>query len=952
MLEAALADPLGLVGSLLEKKYRIDRRVAEGGFGVVYAGRHIGLARPLAIKVLKRPADTAATAWGDMIGGFLEEAKLVARLRHPAVVGVIDAGVTRTDAHPDGLAWIVMEWLDGETLAADLAQRRARGAGGRTRAETLALLRPVVDAVAEAHHAGIVHRDLTPNNVMLCPGRHAPAARILDFGIAKVMRPDAAAASGHTTTRGADRAFSLAYAAPEQLSGARTGPWTDVHALGLMITELLVGHPALPADDVDAHYRATFAALRPTPAQHGVDAGAWEPVLARALALDAPARYASAGELLAALEAAADESSAPAVVAAGASAPATGASLAAADAATARASSQIARTPATGVVGPGSSATGVVGPGASATGIVAPASDIVASGVTAPASGVTASGVTAPASGITASASGVTPLAASADGVAAHATSASAVAAPRSRLRRPWLAVTAIGAVLATLAIVGLVRERTRAPVAVVPAPACSAAACSRPGAPGVCRPDVGCVALRSVDCEPLADARALASDATVWLGAMFPRTGPDATWGAREVNAVELARRDFAQVMSGASAADTGERVRPFGVLACDDAVDYHRAARHLADAGVPAVIGLFKAEEAIDLTTSLFIPRRILAIASLSANPLVTMVPHPPGVPRLVWRTTYNSAYAAAAIATWIAQDLEPSLRATGPDLAHRALRIALVRPRNAAGDALGDAFLKKLQFNGASALDNGASYRELTTEAEAPKDAPAYARIQRELLAFAPDIILYAANTAIVDALFAPLEAQWPATTRHRPRYISVASLSKPLLDYIGTDHDRRGRFFGVTPVSSTTTNVRFVTHYNDVFPDDPITRTINPNSSYDAFYVLAYASYAIPRSEPITGDRLARAFARLVPPGTPIDAGIAGIFDAYAALSADRSIDFTGATGKHDFDLATGESAFDQAILCVGSDPLGKPDGVESGLVYVARSKQLTGKLHCP
>src|SRR5262245_9059141 len=237
MLEAAADDPLGLVGALLEKKYRIDTRVAEGGFGIVYAGRHIGLARPLAIKVLKRPAETTTDAWGDMIGQFLEEARLVAKLRHPAVVEVIDAGVTPTDTHPEGLAWIVMEWLAGETLADDLARRRARGDGGRTRAETFALLRPVIEAVAEAHEAGIVHRDLKPNNLMLVPGRLATVARILDFGIAKMMSPEARAPGNATTTEETVRAFSVAYAAPEQLSGARTGPWTDVHALGFLITD-------------------------------------------------------------------------------------------------------------------------------------------------------------------------------------------------------------------------------------------------------------------------------------------------------------------------------------------------------------------------------------------------------------------------------------------------------------------------------------------------------------------------------------------------------------------------------------------------------------------------------------------------------------------------------------------------------------------------------------------
>jgi hypothetical protein len=176
--------------------------------------------------------------------------------------------------------------------------------------------------------------------------------------------------------------------------------------------------------------------------------------------------------------------------------------------------------------------------------------------------------------------------------------------------------------------------------------------------------------------------------------------------------------------------------------------------------------------------------------------------------------------------------------------------------------------------------------------------------------------------------------------------------VAALSKELLGFIGASPERRRRFFGVTPVASTVSNARFVTHYNEVF-EDKITRTIDPNSPYDAFYLLAFATYAIPRGEPVTGERLARAFGKLVPPGRPIDVGLAGIFDAYTALGQDASIDVTGATGNLDFDLATGESAFDQAILCVGVGGDGAAsDGIESGLVYSAALHKLLGAMHCP
>jgi ABC-type branched-subunit amino acid transport system substrate-binding protein len=874
MLQSAASDPLGLVGKLLERKYRIDARVAEGGFGVVYAGQHIALMRPLAIKVLKRAPEVSPAAWGDLIGQFLEEARLVARLRHPAVVAVIDAGVTSLEGHIEGVPWIVMEWLDGETLADNLARRRAHGQPGRTRAETFALLRPVVEAVAEAHEAGIVHRDLNPNNLMLVPGRPATSARVLDFGIAKVMRPDAGAhaMTSVTTTDLTMRAVSIAYAAPEQLSGARTGPWTDVHALGLLITDVLCGGRVIP-DDVDAHYRAAFDPTRPTPGSLGVDAGDWEPILARALALSACDRYASAGALLAALD-----SATPGALR---STPPRRRRRTAAPPAPSEARDGLAR---------------VRGrPGRIAA-------------------------------------------------LIAVAIVLAAAAAMRWYLDRGGGAA----------GVAAPVAARAAAPVAGRDTNGCTSnAACARPGSPAICRPGVGCVALRSPDCEPLADPRALGSDATVWFGAMFPRSGPDArAFGDANVNAVELARRDFAQVMSGTSAGGTLERARPFGVVVCDDAIDPRRAANHLVNLGVPAVIGFYTSVEAIDLTTSLFLPNRILAIAALNANPLVTNVPHPDGAPRLVWRTTYSSAAAATALAAWIDGELEPSLRRGGRELGHGAMRVALLRPRGAAGQALSDAFSKTLRFNGKSALDNGASYRELTFEAEAPKTSPEYAAMTRELLAFSPHVVLHAGNAAIVEALFAPLEAAWPAGAPLRPRYAGVAPIPNEVLAFIGANKERRGRFFGVTPVSSTVANARFVTHYNAVFPDK-VTLTLDPNTSYDAFYLLAYATYAIPSAEAVTGERLSHAFGRLVAPGRRIEVGLSGIFDAYAALSKDGSIALVGATGKLDLDPSTGEPAFDLAILCVGVDAHDRAsDGIESGLVYSATSRKLEGTMRCP
>lgn len=836
----SVEDRFGLIGQLLERKYRVDRAVAEGGFGIVYAGHHIALDAPIAIKVLKRALHLDDDAWDALREQFLAEARTVAKITHPGVVKVLDAGTTN-----DGLPWIVMEWIAGETLADDLARRRGRG--GRSPAETLALLRPVIEALGEAHELGIAHRDLKPSNVMLVKGR----ARVLDFGIAKTFEPheeEEGPPSGHTTTESSRRVFTAAAAAPEQLAGTRTGPWTDVHAIALLFTELLTDAPPYPAGDATDHIRAVFDASRPTPGKAGVDVGEWEPILARALSLKPNDRHTDANAFLAAIDA--------------------------------------VPVPLREGVAPS------VPP-------VSRAAHTVESVVNAP-----------------------RPEAAQSTNGAMF------LSAPPAARRWPRAAI-AIG-VVAALAIAGGARLVAKKDAAAPPSKACTShAACTKAsGSASACMPEIGCVPRASVDCDVHADPNALASDDTVWIGTMFPKTGPDgASFGLANDRAVELARRDFAQTMSASSA-------RLFGVISCDDAVDPRRAATHLVAQGVPAVIGFHSSVEAMELASSIFLPKKIATIAALNTNPLVTRVPA--SGPRLVWRTTYSSANAAAALSAFV-ETLAPT-------------KVALIRPKHAAGAAFSETVFATLRFNGKSALDNGYAFRELTFEEEG-KDL---ANLVEPLARFAPNVILYAGPTGLIDGVFAPLEARWPKDAP-RPRYASVALMPKELLDFIGSDGDRRKRFFGVTPVSSTPANARFVMHYNEAFPE-PITRTIAPNSSYDAFYLLAYATYALPRSEPVTGPSLTGAFARLVPSASTtrtIDVGLSSIFDGYTALANGQSFDLDGATGPLDFDLATGEAPFDQAILCAGIDEGGKAfDGIESGLVFSAKTKRLEGSLRCP
>ncbi|MFO0646045.1 MAG: protein kinase [Polyangiales bacterium] len=290
------------MGQRLDGKYDIECVVAEGGFGVVYRATHRALQKLVAVKVLKVPTTLSDAARAEFLDKFALEARTIARFEHPAIVRVMDFGASpmpRGETAP----WMVLEWLDGTSLEAHL---EARGAGhGIDPSTALRMLEPVFEAIAYAHDEGVVHRDLKPANLMLSRSRRGEASwRVLDFGIAKLMGAEERTSSGFTATSSAMQAFSLPYAAPEQLTAMRTGPWTDVHALALILVEVLTGFAPFTGNDVAELFAASLAPQRPTPRFRGVDVGAWEPVLARALAFKPAERFPDARAFLVALRAA------------------------------------------------------------------------------------------------------------------------------------------------------------------------------------------------------------------------------------------------------------------------------------------------------------------------------------------------------------------------------------------------------------------------------------------------------------------------------------------------------------------------------------------------------------------------------------------------------------------------------------------------------------------------
>jgi beta-lactam-binding protein with PASTA domain len=213
-MESAPADML--TGRMLDRRYHVRSRIAHGGMATVYLATDTRLDREVALKVMH--ADLARDA--EFVGRFIGEAKSVARLSHQNIVAVFDQGA-------DGeYLYLAMEYVPGRTLRALLRER-----GWFPWSEALAIMDPILAGLAAAHQAGIVHRDVKPENVLITPdGR----VKVVDFGLAR-----ASAAVGNT--RAGLIIGSVAYIAPEQVTGAVTDARTDVYSAGIMLFEMLTG---------------------------------------------------------------------------------------------------------------------------------------------------------------------------------------------------------------------------------------------------------------------------------------------------------------------------------------------------------------------------------------------------------------------------------------------------------------------------------------------------------------------------------------------------------------------------------------------------------------------------------------------------------------------------------------------------------------------------------------
>jgi eukaryotic-like serine/threonine-protein kinase len=245
--------------TILQSRYRIDGLIDRGGMADVYRGRDVRLERDVAVKVLREVEHERR---------FAAEARTLARLQHPNLVRLLDAGTDNGDA------FLVLELLDGATVRellgdGPLAPERVAKIGAETTA-----------ALGYIHRRGIVHRDVKPSNLML---DQYGSVRLADFGIARLL--------GATRITGSHQAIgTMAYIAPEQLQGGEVGPPTDVYSLGLVLLECLTGRRAFGGPPAEA----AAARLSRDPDVPDALPGPWPALLRAITARDPHARPSAA----------------------------------------------------------------------------------------------------------------------------------------------------------------------------------------------------------------------------------------------------------------------------------------------------------------------------------------------------------------------------------------------------------------------------------------------------------------------------------------------------------------------------------------------------------------------------------------------------------------------------------------------------------------------------------
>jgi serine/threonine protein kinase/tetratricopeptide (TPR) repeat protein len=300
--QRSLNEPGYAAGDLLAGRYRLVRFIARGGMGEVYEAEDLELKERLALKTVRWDVALEALA----VERFKREIQLARKVTHPNVCRIFDVSHHREEGAAEPTIFLTMELLPGETLS-----QRLKRAGPMLPGEALLIASQIAEALNAAHRVGVVHRDLKPGNVVLVEGRGGslsgglagPRAVVTDFGLARLDAADPSAGQNVTLTGAAGIVGTPAYLAPEQVDGGEITAATDIFAFGIVLYEMLTGTVPFLGENALSTAVKRLKEMPVPPHVHapGLDPR-WEAAILRCLERDPAARFATAPEVIRALD--------------------------------------------------------------------------------------------------------------------------------------------------------------------------------------------------------------------------------------------------------------------------------------------------------------------------------------------------------------------------------------------------------------------------------------------------------------------------------------------------------------------------------------------------------------------------------------------------------------------------------------------------------------------------
>ena len=457
-------------------------------------------------------------------------------------------------------------------------------------------------------------------------------------------------------------------------------------------------------------------------------------------------------------------------------------------------------------------------------------------------------------------------------------------------------------------------------------------------GQPAICRKDTqACEALLSTDCVKIYGDPS--NDDAIILGGLFTLSGVNTSSGTARMQSVELAMDDFKQTVVGLPGG-SGGKPRPLVLVECDDGSDNTKgtnAANHLAEVGVPAIIGPGGSGIVTAVVQSATIPAGVFVITPSATSTSLS------GLNELLWRTAPSDTVQAIAMQDQLAA-IETLFKAQNPTIPK--VKLAIAYQNNTYGTGLFGALTTGLSLNGVSLTDasNAGFFTPYSYDATALDPSAAAAGV----VADKDNLVIGIGTTEIITKFLSPVESNWPSATPRALYLFSDAGEKPEMLTAVTGNDALRQRIRGTVPGTNNPLFGAFNIQYQGKY--GALANVFGMAGAYDSLYLVAYAIVSL-GTQPVTGANIAGAMSKMIG-GSKSPVGAGNIQSAFQVLESGNAIDIDGASGPLDFDLAKHEALSDITVWCISTDGSGNPVFAASGRYYDSPSQQMKGSFACP